>query len=429
MSRIRTSSLRKAFHQKLRALLGKFPAAIRYPVYRRMIDCDPSPDPRLELKLAETQEELNACFTILHDAYVSSGFMQPHPSGMRVTIYHALPTTTTLCAKFDGQVVGTLSMIREGVFGFPMQSAFDLTRVRAMGGNIAEISALAVHPSFRSTGGAILFPLMKFMREYCVRLFDTRHLVIAVNPDRIELYEAVLHFTRLPENTIDRYDFANGAPAVGATLDLQAAPALFKKTYHGRRVRKDLHKFFFDSELANIRWPGRKYHTTNDPVMTPALLDHFFNQRTQVLPGLDDRKKSLLWSIYDQAEYRAVLPLMQGSADHGHPLRRHQRYSIKCPGVVHIQTDGERRSYVLDVIEISLLGFQAECNLPLPLDQDGSADIELGQGLHSRVQARSVRQRQTEGGTFYGFKLSEPDQAWRECVAALEVSQTSGDLQ
>ena len=72
---------------------------------------------RLELKVAETREELEACFTILHDAYVASGFMKPDPSGMRVTIYHALPTTTTLCAKWEGRVVGTISMIREGVFG------------------------------------------------------------------------------------------------------------------------------------------------------------------------------------------------------------------------------------------------------------------------------------------------------------------------
>jgi hypothetical protein len=51
------------------------------------------------LKIADTQEELEACFTLLHDAYVGSGFMTPELSGMRVTIYHALPTTTTLCAK------------------------------------------------------------------------------------------------------------------------------------------------------------------------------------------------------------------------------------------------------------------------------------------------------------------------------------------
>ncbi|MCU7369793.1 GNAT family N-acetyltransferase [Paucibacter sp. O1-1] len=152
MTQIQRSSFRKKFHHGLRRLFGVLPAPARFEIYRRMVDCDPDPDARLQLKIAETREELEDCFKILHDAYVASGFMKPEPSGMRITPYHALPTTTTLCAKYDGRVVGTISMIREGVFGFPLQSVFDLEHVRAQGGQIAEISALAVHPDFRKTG-------------------------------------------------------------------------------------------------------------------------------------------------------------------------------------------------------------------------------------------------------------------------------------
>ena len=223
MTEIRRSGLRKKIHQGLRRFFAVLPPSLRFAIYRLMVDCDPAPADRLELKIADTQEELEECFRILHDAYVGSGFMKPDPSGMRITPYHALPTTTTLCAKFDGKVVGTISMIREGVFGFPLQTVFELEHVRAKGGQVAEISALAVHPSFRKTGGAILFPLMKFMHQYCTEYFDTRHLVIAVNPDKIELYEALLYFDRLQETAIDSYDFANGAPAVGASLDLKYA--------------------------------------------------------------------------------------------------------------------------------------------------------------------------------------------------------------
>jgi hypothetical protein len=102
------STVRTALHKSARAALQLVPRSARFALYRSMIDCNASPDRRLELKIAETVDELEACFALLHDAYVSSGFMQPDPSGMRVTMYHALPTTTTLCAKFAGQVVGTL---------------------------------------------------------------------------------------------------------------------------------------------------------------------------------------------------------------------------------------------------------------------------------------------------------------------------------
>ena len=99
---------RRIVHQATRKAISWLPRNQRFKVFRSFADCNPSPNPRLVLKIAETQEELEACFKLLHNAYVDSGFMKPHPSGMRVTIYHALPTTTTLCAKYDGQVVGTI---------------------------------------------------------------------------------------------------------------------------------------------------------------------------------------------------------------------------------------------------------------------------------------------------------------------------------
>lgn len=432
MTHIRRSSFKKRLHQGLRSLFAYLPMSVRHRVYRLMVDCDPEPDSRLLLKIAETQEELEDCFHILHDAYVGSGFMKPDPSGLRVTDYHALPTTTTLCAKYDGRVVGTISMIREGVFGFPLQSVFDLAQVRAKGGSIAEISALAVHPAFRETGGAILFPLMKFMREYCTEYFDTRHLVIAVNPEKIELYEALLFFQRLQEKVVDKYDFANGAPAVGATLDLKHASEVFKAGYKGKPARKNLHQYFFALKLENIKAPKRRYFTTNDAVMTPALLDHFFNKRTHRFAELDDRKKALLWSIYSMAEYRRVLPMLSGTgADPGasHPLRQHQRHSIRCPGRITVQLEGgEQQSYALQVIEISLSGFQAECLSQLAVGLTGEALIELGEGDRSQMHATAIRHKQIDGSVFIGFKLDEPDRVWRQCVAALETGLTASDL-
>lgn len=404
------------------------PRETRFAVYRAMIDCDPAPDPLLELKVAETQQELEECFRILHDAYVSSGFMKPAESGLRVTIYHALPTTTTLCAKYDGRVVGTMSMIREGVFGFPLQSVFDLSDVRAKQGQIAEISALAVHPDFRKTGGAILFPLMKFMYQYCTEYFDTRHLVIAVNPDKIELYESLLFFERLQETVVDQYDFANGAPAVGATLDLPVAKEIFRRVYGRRKDRKNLHKYFVTLKLPNIKLPKRRYFTTNDPVLTPDILDYFFNERSHVFADLDDRRKALLWSIYDQPEFRAVLPMLSGTDTAFHATRRHQRFSLRCPAELRYPVSDGDRSIVMTVIEISLSGFQAQSSLDIPVGAMGRVHVELGSHERAMLEATVVRHHHSDTGEFYGFRLSEADDAWRRCVSALETEHIAGDL-
>jgi GNAT superfamily N-acetyltransferase len=420
---------RKWGRAALRRAFSLLPRTLRFAIFRAMIDCDPAPDERLSLKIAETQDELEACFRILHDAYVGSGFMKPDPSGLRVTPYHALPTTTTLCAKFDGQVVGTISLVREGVFGFPMQSAFDLSGVRLKQGNIAEISALAVHPDFRKTGGTILFPLMKFMYEYCTTYFDTRHLVIAVNPNRIEMYESLLFFERLQANVIKNYDFANGAPAIGATLDLKMAPGIFKHYYGGKKPRKNLSQYFTEIKLPHIEQPNRRYFTTNDPVMTPGMLDYFFNQRTHGFAQLDEKKRLLIHTIYDLEAYRPVLPAVPASPRSVESVRKHQRYSLKCPGRLQIKAHAEEEtSFELHVTELSEDGFQAESDFGMPLDMEGTVTVELGEDERATVKARAVRAHDSDFGRFYGFHVDETDPAWERCVKALQQSHTASDL-
>ena len=420
--------LRNLVHKAARKALAMLPRRRRFGIYRSFVECDPAPNSKLVLKIAETREELEACLTLLHDAYVDSGFMTPDPSGMRVTIYHALPTTTTLCAKYDGKVVGTVSLIRESALGFPLQRIFDLSGLRARQGNIAEVSALAVHPRFRRTGGSILFPLMKFMYEYCTTFFDTRHLVIAVNPRHIELYESLLFFKRLSSTVVDSYDFVNGAPAVGATLDLKHAPEIFRENYSGKPLHRDLHHYFLNVSLPNIELPRRRFYTTNDPVLTPDLIDYFFNQRTQVFASLSDRKKALLHSIYDLPDYVKVLPPLPEQV-RDIKMRRHQRFSVKCPARLNYpESDSEHKEVSVEVREVSRYGFQARSHVAIDSGVWFTAVIRLGKEEVSHLQVQAVSNQERVGEGLFGFRIGEPDLIWRKFVTALYSGQTHTDL-
>jgi hypothetical protein len=422
------SLARKFVHEMARKLISWLPRNQRFEVFRSFADCNPAPSGRLVLKIAETKEELEACFAVLHDAYVDSGFMKPDPSGMRVTIYHALPTTTTLCAKYDGQVVGTISLIRESALGVPLQRIFDLSAVREKEGHIAEVSALAVHRKFRKTGGSILFPLMKFMYEYCTTFFDTRHLVIAVNPSHIEMYESLLFFKRLTATMVESYDFVNGAPAIGATLDLKEALEVFRKHYSSKPPRRNLYAYFTQVKLPNIQFPNRRFFTTNDPVLTPELIDHFFNVRTKVFDSLSERKKALLHTIYDLPEYQAVLPVLTANSDDV-PVRRHQRFSVKCPARISFRSpDGNEENISIEVVEVSRYGFQVRAHHPLPLNIWCDTTIELGPADISHFRALALREKSNGSNGIYGFRLGEPDIVWRKFVSALYRSTTYGDL-
>lgn len=417
--------LNEVIHQAARKALSLLPRRKRYRVLRFFAEYDPAPSTRLVFKIAETREELEACFRLLHDVYVQRGYMQRDPSGMRVTIYHALPTTTILCAKFDGKVVGTLSLIRESAIGFPLQRVFDLSSVRARRGNIAEVSALAIHPEFQH-GGTVLFPLMKMIYEYSTTLFDTRHLVIAINPRHIETYEALLFFRRLSGNIVESYDFVNGAPAIGATLDLKHAPEILRKHYSGRPLRHNLYHYFVAMQLPNIEMPSRRFYTTNDPVMTPELIDYFFNQKTDVFANLSERKKTLLHLIYDLPDYCKVLPPLP-NAGSDLMVRQHRRFSVKCPGRL-AALDSEDSPIAMEVSEVSRYGFRARTRQPVTPDTWLTAIIQLGRQETSLLQVRCVQDTQIEGNHRYGFQIGEPDLIWRKFVNALYDGRTQGDL-
>lgn len=417
--------LRFLIHQAARKLFSMLPQGRRHDIYRSFVECDPAPSSRLVLKIADTREELEACFKLLHDAYVSSGFMTPDPSGMRVTIYHALPTTTTLCAKIGDQVIGTVSLIRESAIGFPLQRIFDLSEVREKAGYIAEVSALAIHPKFRRTGGTILFPLMKFMYEYCTTFFDTRHLVIAVNPRHIEMYESLLFFQRLTANVVENYDFVNGAPAVGATLDLKYAPEIMRQAYAHKPLRRNLHHYFLETKLPNIQIPHRRFFTTNDPVLTPELIDYFFNKKTTVFAELSERKKTLLHLIYDLPQYREVLPptlLVPNDIKN----RRHQRFSVKCPARLDLPAD--ERPINIEINDVSRYGFQARTSRKVPENTFITAVIQLGSKETSRLTVQAVQGSDIADKHYCGFRIGEPDLIWRKFVTALYEGHTHTDL-
>lgn len=58
MSRSRRPPATRWLRRTMRRLLARVPARARFALCRALVDCDPDPDLRLELKVAETRDEL-----------------------------------------------------------------------------------------------------------------------------------------------------------------------------------------------------------------------------------------------------------------------------------------------------------------------------------------------------------------------------------
>jgi hypothetical protein len=63
-------------------------------------------------------------------------------------------------------------------------------------------------------------------------------------------------------------------------------------------------------ERSNHQVSAQRRSSADHYRLTPELLDYFFNRRTRTFANLNEPEKALLHSIYDQPEYKVVLPAM-----------------------------------------------------------------------------------------------------------------------
>lgn len=341
-------------------LIQALPASIRSPLIRQWVRFPSELPSDIRFKVAETKDELEQAFSLLHDAYVKEGLMTPHPSGMRVTKYHALPSTSTLIAIQGGLVVGTLSIVRQNAFGLPLEAIFDLDQLPP-GSRPAEVSSLAIRDGFRQQRGRILFPLLKFAHQYAVEYFGVTHFLIAVNPKWFTFYEAILLFKKLTNKTVASYDFVNGAPAVGAYLDLRKALREYVVTFGKNPVERNLCRFFFDLPPLNMEFPLRKRSVISDPVLSPELVEHFFIRKTQVFESLTDFERLVLREMYNTREFLDLIPKSKVIP---YWTRQEKRYDVDLRARVVLE-DG--RVIPLDIHCISDSGLGGTLSVPIPL--------------------------------------------------------------
>lgn len=416
--------LRKAFF----GIVQRSPKKFRDAFLRAQLDLKPLPE-NIFFEIAQTRSDLDQAFRLLHDAYVREGFSKPHPSGRRVTDYHALPSTSTLVAKHNDEVIATISVIRDGQFGVPADAVIDLSPYRDKGLRIGEVSSLAIHPKFRGRSGEIMFHLFKYMLHYSIHYFGLDRFVIVVNPNRISLYESILTFERLQTNTIQSYSFANNAPAVCAMLDLVSLDDTFRRIYDGRPGAKNIHQFFFGGFSANekrqFRFPQRTYHAAADPVMSPDIMDYFFNQCTDFFCRLDQRKVKILQSIYSEDDYNPIWP--DCTMPEWRNRRNHRRYDVVCTGSLLAQS---KMLTAVKVLDASRNGVRLRSNLPLGGTRPPIFKIAVGHRKSAHIQADLRWQK----GATVGMKIVDADRSWDHFIEYMEQRMTrmaspAGDAQ
>ena len=190
---------------------------------------------RYTIRMANDLESRRKAYRLVYRLYLEREYARPHPSEMWLSLFDALPGTSTLLVeKADaGEAVGALTVVLDSPMGLPADDLYrpELDALRASDRRLSEIVSLGVAESPEAGAGSwILVELFNFVYLLARRIRGATDFVITVNPRHVRFYERTLLFrTAGPERNCVK---VGGAPALLLRLDL-AVPEERVSLEHG----------------------------------------------------------------------------------------------------------------------------------------------------------------------------------------------------
>lgn len=242
------------------------------------------------IRVANRLELRQKAYEYIHKIYLSEGYIKKENCGLRLSIFDALPETTTLVAeKNNGELGGTLTAVFDSLIGLPADELYkkELDEIRNSNQKIIEIISFGIegkdNDSIKILAG--LF--------YCVyllawRIKKTSNLVINVTPDHGKFYCEKLLFRKIgPEKKCPR---VNGTEGVLLSLPLRLTNELKKQM---RIFPLHMFKFSDHEEM--------KLANTLSQMLMPMSDEEFYTffiEKTDVWKQASTLQKEYLKNIY-----------------------------------------------------------------------------------------------------------------------------------
>jgi hypothetical protein len=246
-------------------------------------------------KIADNRDELEQAYRLVHDAYVEEKFMDPHSSGMRLSLHHSMPFTATAIGLRDNDVVMATTVFLDSKIGLPIDSIFrvELSHLRKNNRLLAEIGALAIKKGEKNNNPNTVLHLQKLLFIYSHRHLNIDDLVIAINPKHRAYYKYILLAEQIGEEK--NYYSVKGKPAIAMQINHNDAKMRFRGEYKGVEREKNLYTFFYETKSECIHFPR---HHAPVVVWNDALLDYFFRQKTDIFKNADPKTVEYILNQY-----------------------------------------------------------------------------------------------------------------------------------
>ena len=192
---------------------------------------------QLRVRVARSREELEKAFALVYREYLRKGYTDANPSGLRYSLYNALPEAATFIAlSASDEVVATATIVPDSFLGLPIDCIFqeELNRLRKSGASLCEVTMLAVNTDFfKQAPRGLNMGRRMFMFHFFKVLLDYSHvfkkhdyMCIAVNPRHSRLFNELLFRNLGP---VKLYPDVNYAPAVSKFVNMHFVKKGFNK--------------------------------------------------------------------------------------------------------------------------------------------------------------------------------------------------------
>lgn len=299
------SSLVKKVLRRSYKLIGRLPAKLRVPIIRSQLKLNYSYIPGIKIKVAESKDEIEQAYKILHDTYLETKLIDEETSGLRVTKYHALPTTTLCVVKHFDKVIGTFTIIQDSIFGLPIDATSDITELRKRNSKIAEISSLAIAKDSGLRRGKLMFPVINFIHLYCQEVGNINALVAVVNDTAKFFYEDIICFKPLSvKEEANEYSYVkhNGINPLALEFKYEKNDNFaneMKNNYRNYPIEKNVyHYMYVYRDRQHVELPEHDYPLTSHNSIDPETVREYFKNRTSTFEQLSSDEKNALKKIY-----------------------------------------------------------------------------------------------------------------------------------
>lgn len=253
----------------------------------------------INYRVARTREEIEQAYALVYKEYLKKGYTKEYKSGLRFSLYNALPLTTTFIAATDSQrIAATATVIPDSPLGLPMDELYqdELSVFREQGRKLCEISMLAsdnyllAHAPLSSPLKNLLplFILFKALLDYAQDILKSDIMCITIHPKYKTAFN-LLEFKDL--SGIRNYQDVNGAPAIGQYVDMCTLAQDFSV-----QGKEKLYAIFIANKTNPSQFTQKLFFNMHD-------LKYFFCEKSDIFKTMPSAHKDYIERCYPAGEH------------------------------------------------------------------------------------------------------------------------------